>query len=241
MMKIIRFGQKINMNYIYKYIKSYLRDFIFINFPKIIESDEYWVDNKFKIVYLVTSKCACTSIKKFMYKGYYKNNFKGNNIHKSFPVKFKFRKNNINLDDYKDYYIFTVVRDPDDRLISTYNNKFNVPYEDFEFLNYYRNIFDPQDSFEVFLKKIKTIEPKFMDRHFVPLSYKIKSSNFKGDIFNIKDLNLIFNILASKYGLPNKIEVANKSFPGSSSQKQLVIEFLKNNDDYLNDFGLENV
>lgn len=160
------------------------------------EPREYVINDDKKIIYLNNSKVACTSIKIAIF-GF--NQIKDDNsVH---CILRSHRKDEINKKDYKNYYIFTYVRNPFERLVSLYKNK--VCEEKQYFDDYLFGFMSPDKGFEVFVKKIMLIPDFLADRHFrsqYSLIYKNGKCmvDFVGKIENIdesyKKLEKRFNL-----------------------------------------------
>jgi len=79
---------------------------------------------KFKLLYVPTPKCACTTMKHVMYFLEHGDWYQESAEEKKYIHKFYGYDNLVeNLDDYSDWYKFAVVREPIDRFISFYQNK----------------------------------------------------------------------------------------------------------------------
>ncbi|UVW36120.1 sulfotransferase family protein [SAR92 clade bacterium H455] len=227
-----------------------LKDLIFMFRPELFEPAEYWEDPEYKVLYLVTSKCACTTIKHALYQGSKKMKFEGRDIHRDGKVKGQFRKNSVSSFDkkYDDYFKFTVVRSPSSRLVSTYFNKF-VPYQNgkksiigFEFYGYHRSAFWPDMNFEEYLDAISSIDTRWMDRHIVPLDYYInQKAKFSGRVFKMGELGKLFDALSEIYGCQLTNPKINSSEKPTSAHVSLADQFVINDSRFardLTEFGL---
>lgn len=223
---------------------SKLKDVVFMVRPEWFEPAEYWVDHEYKVLYLVTSKCACTSIKHALYEGAHKKKFKGRDIHRDPNIKRQFRQNAVKSTDskYDDYFKFTVVRSPSRRLVSTYFNKF-VPYQngkqrliDFEFFGYHRSAFTPDMSFEEYLDAISRIDTRRLDRHIVPLDFYInEKAQFSGMVFKMSNLAGLFDSLSEIYGYDLIPPTINSSDRPSGEQIGLAETYVQANSRFARD------
>lgn len=156
------------------------------------ESPEFWVDDHNKIIYVVNSKVACTSIKRALYQ-FAEFADPPPNVHVDVRSS-KFRFNSLAGIDVEKYFVFTFVRDPVERILSCYRNKFidvrSLNRNDFEFRDYLAGYLKLTDSFSLFVDKIIIIPWKYCDRHFVSQYYWIYEKckvipSFVGKIENI--------------------------------------------------------
>lgn len=76
-------------------------------------------DSKRKIIFGWSAKCACSHIKKIFY--FFQNEKLDNDIH----IKEEYKKDNFTFD--KDDYIILFIRNPYERLVSGYLDKYNNP------------------------------------------------------------------------------------------------------------------
>ncbi|HOG15184.1 MAG TPA: sulfotransferase family 2 domain-containing protein [Candidatus Absconditabacterales bacterium] len=164
-------------------------------------------DNK-KIAYLVISKNACTSIKAALID----NLVTGVDVH--YSEKFKNTFNKL-PSEKEDYFKFTFVRNPFERAVSCYVNKFKE-YKNrdnfFIFKKYLRGYLKEKDSFTAFINKISTIPDRFSDMHFKSqysfIYEKGKSVvDYCGKVENLKE---DFAPIQKKYNLGSLI-IQNKT------------------------------
>ncbi|MBP3890907.1 MAG: sulfotransferase family 2 domain-containing protein [Solobacterium sp.] len=129
---------------------------------------EYTIDHSRKLVYLVISKVACSSIKAAFLEEEIPDNY---SIHYTLTQK-GFRKQGSELnDEEKTYFKFSFVRNPFDRIVSCYESKLRIDSERFnknDFSNYFYGYIAKDEGFETFVEKICSIPSRFCDRHFVP-------------------------------------------------------------------------
>jgi chondroitin 4-sulfotransferase 11 len=137
----------------------------------------YQTDNNLQYVYFITPKCATRT---------FFNLFNYN------PVKYrKF------ISEYNDYFSWTFVRNPWDRLVSTYFNKivnhFQSGMESFRGISF--------EEFVVELEKTDVIDSK-CDRHIRSLHTLFPSNiNFIGRFENLQE---DFNMVCDKIGIPQQ-------------------------------------
>jgi len=175
----------------------------------------YCVCNKNKLVYIVNSKAACSSIKQSMLSlsGCNVNGEDYWDIHRVAADR-GYVKNKLSEEE-KRYYFFTFVRSPFTRLASLYLNKFcdqkNISEKGFEYKEYLGGIFDRNDSFERFLTKISRIPDVLCDRHFKPQVYLVKQEAVKIDfVGKFENSNEDYTVLRERFGL-RELNVINQS------------------------------
>ena len=185
---------------------------------------ELIINHKKKYAYLVNSKAACTSIKQSIIRdlGY---NIKDSENPHHYPLNQNERlfvhKN------LKDYYIFTVVREPVRRIESLYLNKFKqfetIEKEGFYFQRYMGGIFSLNISFRQFVDTIVDIPDFYSDRHFVSQSYLINKSQkmfcSKVNVFKLECPDT-FSILKNEFGL----DIISKSNQSNHNYAKDVLE-----------------
>ncbi len=118
--------------------------------------------NKF-INYLTIWRCATTTIM---------NEIKNNNK-KVKCIRIDSEKNLKKLDNK---FIFTFVRNPYNRILSSYLHKIERDKKNYLFGGVMKNIKNKDISFEEFVKAINNIPDKFLDAHFMSYSLLIKEN-----------------------------------------------------------------
>lgn len=144
-----------------------------------------------KIIYIENTKVACTSIKTV--------------LRESWEMKSKFSLTGLDLSDY---FIFTYVRNPFDRIVSCYNNKITKKSDWWLYIRYpfysLRYNIRKNMSFKDFVQEIAKIPDVKRDIHFrtqTGIIYKylpIEESNFINYIWRFENLKEDFDINIAK-------------------------------------------
>ena len=133
---------------------------------KVKDNLEYIVDDNRKIVYLIISKNACSSIKASFIDDRPSNE---KDIHHKMTLD-GYRKIDL-TDEQKNYFKFTFVRNPFDRLISTYINKYTQEVQEaekIEYKEYLEGYLINVKDFDDYVKKVCLIPRFMMERHILP-------------------------------------------------------------------------
>ena len=176
-----------------------------------LQPGEYLVLSDRKLVFIVLSKVACTSIKATIGQKYgiAPENQSGLDIHHHPQFEKRFRR----LEgDANKYFKFAFVRNPLTRLVSCYRDRvlYTGPNEDLS--DYYFSDL-PYDipancSFADFVHRIAKIPDHYADRHFKSQSHSLfsKGKNLEPDfIGRFEDLQAGWTKIANKFDLPEKI------------------------------------
>jgi len=163
------------------------------------------ISHEHKLIYYMVPKAASTTVKSF--------------IKAIDPLHMK----RLSLAEarstlYKDYFHFTFVRNPYDRLLSCYIDKVYEPQlcspeftngEFNDFLNYYGRLGYQQMSFGDFIQFVTRVPNKHCDNHFVPQHYLVNLDllNFIGYVENF-DQDLLY--LRKQVGVPDEIPQPQK-------------------------------
>lgn len=169
----------------------------FVKWSKISKkeySTHFILDREKKLVYLNNPKVACTSIKKSMFGDL-------SDIH-IYVMQYIVFKLNSEMDDY---YKFTFVRNPYERLVSYYEDKCVLHSDDTCISCYPLNFLLLNKEFNQFIKNLCLIPNRLMETHFArqyELLYDKKGKcmvDFVGKIENIREeyepIRLRFDLL----------------------------------------------
>lgn len=131
---------------------------------KNIQPDEYIVCDERKVVYIVNSKVACSSIKAAFIDPTTPDD---HNIHYIAAQKglYKFHL----TEEQTHYFKFSFVRNPFSRLVSCYESKYHidpVKYNREDLKKYLFGYMAEDEGFEVFVRKVCALPPRLMDHHF---------------------------------------------------------------------------
>ena len=105
-------------------------------------------------------------------------------------------------DRYNDYFKFTYVRNPFERLVSTYEHKYHVNAPGY-YSDYLFGFIAEDEGFETFIKKVVKIPYIFMEEHFAlqyPLVYK-KNKPVVGYVGKFEEIDETFPKILEKYKL----------------------------------------
>ncbi len=143
----------------YRYVKN-----LFLY--KSLDPTEFFYNESLKIVYIVNPKVACSSIKRALLdKEEEVNDNYG--VHRVHGHNYRGKLNR----SHKEFFKFTFVRNPFDRIYSCYKSKFQNDIENYGrkipyFDNYLFGYLSKVKNFEEFVDKIIAIPDKYADRHF---------------------------------------------------------------------------
>jgi len=176
---------------------------------------EYFISTKHKLVYVVNCKCACSSIKKVLLANndIILQNEKYTDIHTE-GFKKGFSTTNTVFDDNSFYFSF--VRNPFDRMISLYRNKFldleKMEMTGFLYDIYLGGLFKQDDNFETFLRKIKEVPVKMADKHFKSQHQLLYIESPKIDfVGKLESFDTDFSNVCDKFNLTRPHVSANKT------------------------------
>lgn len=135
----------------------------------------YLVLDEEKVIYLVIQKVACTSIKASMV------NLDSNEYY--LDVIREIRQTGhtatyLNAREYRDYFVFTFVRDPFTRLVSCYENKYHPtrkpkPNDHLKYDYYLMGFLRKDRGFRSFARRVSWIPDRIADSHFASQSFMI--------------------------------------------------------------------
>jgi len=210
----------------------------------------YFVSKKHNIVYVVNNKCASSSIKKLLL---IENNIDLSAIGHYGQIHQKGRDFGFEVHDpntHLDKYFFSFVRNPFDRILSLYINKFldseKIVSGVFQYKTYLGGIFKQDDSFEQFLSKVSSIPQNMTDLHFrsqyhllyhesPKMDFVGKQEDYQNDMAKLaKQFNFNSFKQAEKAKAANKTKYEKFSLEYSLSTFEMVRELYK---DDIESFG----
>ncbi|MDD7985952.1 sulfotransferase family protein [Lentisphaera marina] len=126
---------------------------------------------------------------------------------------------------YRDFYIFSFVRDPYARIISCYKNKVKNKPDDDDYFGYCG--IKSTDDFETFLNKVVDIPDHEADRHFRSQSWFLCDQDKPTPDFigKLENLNNDWSILQDRFSLPDIPHfnpTGKQAFELSSEMKKLI-------------------
>jgi hypothetical protein len=172
-----------------------------------LEKSSYLVVPEKKLVYLVNSKVACSSFKQVLLASVAGKQVSDDYSVHTDPEVVRRSRRYLGGAERK-FFVFTFVRNPFERLVSTYVNKFcdyrKIAHAGFEYQYYLGGIFKPADSFAEFVDKVASIPDRAADRHFVSQSFMIcRMANHPPDfIGRLESVTEDYRELAERFGLP---------------------------------------
>lgn len=185
---------------------QHLRAGILAAGPGYLEPLEYFIADKSGIIYLVNSKAACSSIKAMLLHLETGIRIEETGIVHDHPQIRCFRKHALKSSQLE-FYKFTFVRNPIDRLVSFYINKFHdvekIRRVGFEFEYYLGGVFTPFESFRSLTEKICAIPDRLANRHFISQYCQlIERPPFQLDYFGkIENFDADLKVISDKFGL----------------------------------------
>ncbi|CAH7383108.1 putative Sulfotransferase family protein [Vibrio chagasii] len=202
----IIFSLYVYFKMLYKVAKAYI-------FKVPIDPIEYFTSETKGLSYIVNSKCACSSIKKAMLKGegvqFGVGSFYSEIHNMAHELGFDKKPTNKHI-------TFTIVRNPYERLVSLYKNKFEdsskISRTKFEYRNYLGGILKQDMTFLEFIKLISDIPDLLSDRHFKSQYYLVNEAEHFDYFFKLEELNDVFCLFAREHGidLPKKENSSGK-------------------------------
>lgn len=182
---------------------------------KIIKYDieSLLIESK-KSIFIPIPKAACSSVKYIIAElPEYQNHVDLGNIHS--PKNFKYLINReISNPKYKDYFKFTFVRNPWDRIVSCYVDKI-LNFPDDNLISVYQ-WYKPKMTFEEFVEGVAMTPDIYSDTHFKSQSCFVVNENNElivDFVGKLETLDADFKIVCEKLGIENqKLPVKNPSW-----------------------------
>ena len=168
-----------------------------------LDSSDFFIMDHNELVYASVAKSACSSIKTSMAGEFPK----GRSIH--------YHTRNLSQKKIprskRSYFSFTYVRNPYDRLISCYKDKFVKQRESFLYTHYLFGYLSVDDSFEDFVRKVSRLPDFLCDRHFKSQCGIVFSRGSRIDhIGKVEDLPEDYRKIRERYGFA-ELKKLNKS------------------------------
>ena len=200
-------GQYRGQWYLFQQMRECIAQYGNYPYPK------YMVLEDKKLIYLEVTKVANCSIKASMLKNKFKDDYSVQRESLKYTVH--------NLDNkYDDYYKFTFVRNPFERIVSCYESKYHKDRQmlgniltELEYDHYLFGYIRRDRGFANFLCRIALIPDSYKDHHFKPQYSIVYDKNGRKRVDYIgkyENLNQEYGKISRKYGL-DRLDVYNKT------------------------------
>ncbi len=195
---------------------QFLRDMGHVLLHGNLDSSDFFIFDNREVVYASVAKSACSSIKTSMAGEFPR----GRSIHyhtREFSHKRIPRAK-------RAYYAFSFVRNPYERLVSSYRDKFNIEDESrFLYSNYLFGYLRNDDSFEDYVRKVTRLPDFLCDRHFKTQHSIIFSRGAKMDhVGKVENLPEDYEEIRKRYEF-HALKILNKSH-GTNADELLTDE-----------------
>lgn len=170
---------------------------------RTLDPPEYMVLEDKKLAYLINSRVACSSIKAGMLEQELENDY---TVHE---LADELKLVRSSLDNPHEYYVFTFVRNPFERLVSCYEGKYHTDIRSRkkrknEFENYLDGYLREDKGFDMFIDKVCEIPWRLMDKHIKPqynLVYDDDGRCRCSFIGKLENVDEEYEVIREKYGL----------------------------------------
>lgn len=177
---------------------------------KPLNPPTYSVISDKQLVYLINPKCACSSIKQAL-NGLDENRHYPN-VH-ILPEVIMKERHKLNAVE-KNYFKFTIIRNPFERIVSFYINKFERAVKTdyrFEYNEYLGGILRADMTFSAVIHVIYGIPPCLANNHFRSQCYLVDATGYSLDfIGRLENIEADWQTIAERFDLPT-LPVTNKT------------------------------
>lgn len=185
----------------------------------------YILNREKKVIYLINAKVASSSIKASILQldnPEYNDDY--NRVHVEALKSTKYISKKVNfIKNYQKYFRFTFVRNPYERLVSCYENKYHTDkksvgktLQQFHFDDYPFGFLKKDKGFSNFIIRICLIPDKFADEHFRSQCYSLYTKEGKcvvDYIGHFEHIKKDYDAICKKYGF-NSLPHYNRATKG---------------------------